>query len=144
MEFYAGVGAVGLSVLRKVGHIAMNELSPQSLHGLAMGVAELDAVEKSRLTLAPGEAGTVASRAAQAQVVIADPPRKGLDAALTEYLREHPPERFLYISCALDSLCRDAARLTAGGGLRLKELAAFNLLPYTEHVESVAHFERSR
>jgi hypothetical protein len=34
--------------------------------------------------------------------------------------------------------------LTAGGGLRLKELAAFNLLPYTEHVESVAHFERSR
>ncbi len=144
MEFYAGVGAVGLSVLRKVGHIAMNELSPQSLHGLAMGVAELDAVEKSRLTLVPGEAGTVASRAAQAQVVIADPPRKGLDAALTEYLREHPPERFLYISCALDSLCRDAARLTAGGGLRLKELAAFNLLPYTEHVESVAHFERSR
>ena len=79
----------------------------------------------------------------QAQVVIADPPRKGLDPALAEHLREHPPERFIYISCGLDSLCRDAALLTAGGGLRLTELAAFDLLPYTEHVESVACFERA-
>ena len=85
----------------------------------------------------------VASRAAVAQVVIADPPRKGLDLALTEQLRERPPERFIYVSCGLESLCRDAALLTAGGRLRLTELAAFDLLPYTEHVESVACFERS-
>jgi 23S rRNA (uracil1939-C5)-methyltransferase len=143
MEFYAGVGAIGLSMLPRVGHVAMNEVSPQSLRGLEMGVAQLDTAEKSRITLVPGEAAAVRLRAAEAQVVIADPPRKGLDPALTEYLREHPPERFLYISCALDSLCHDAARLTAGGGLRLKELAAFNLLPYTEHVETVARFERS-
>jgi tRNA/tmRNA/rRNA uracil-C5-methylase (TrmA/RlmC/RlmD family) len=32
------------------------------------------------------------------QVVIADPPRKGLDPDLT-FLSENPPERFLYISC---------------------------------------------
>ena len=35
----------------------------------------------------------------------------------------------------------DTARLTSGGKLRLAALSAFDLLPYTEHVESVALFE---
>ncbi|MGC2030147.1 MAG: hypothetical protein WA642_09015, partial [Steroidobacteraceae bacterium] len=62
---------------------------------------------------------------------------------LAEFLSEQPPERFLYVSCALDSLLRDAARLTARGTLRLGALTAFNLLPFTEHVEILARFERA-
>jgi 23S rRNA (uracil1939-C5)-methyltransferase len=143
MEFYAGVGAIGLSLLPRVRHITMNELSPHSLLGLELGLAELDVTERGRVLVVSGEAGSVAPHSAQAHVVIADPPRKGLDPALTDQLREHPPERFIYVSCGLGSLCRDAALLTAGGKLRLTELAAFDLLPYTEHVESVACFERT-
>jgi hypothetical protein len=37
----------------------------------------------------------------------------------------------------------DTARLTARGQLRLRGLAAFDLMPFTEHVETVACFERS-
>jgi len=142
-EFYAGVGAIGLSVLPRVGDITMNEVSPHSLRGLELGIAQLDAADKSKIALLPGEAGAARLSASEAQVVIADPPRKGLDPALTEQLREFPPERFLYVSCGLDSLRLDAARLTSGGNLRLAELAAFDLLPYTEHVETVARFERA-
>jgi 23S rRNA (uracil1939-C5)-methyltransferase len=144
VEFYAGVGAIGLSVLATVQHITMNEISPHSLHGLELGLADLDAAERAQVDVVPGEAGTMASRAVEAQLVIADPPRKGLDPALTDQLREHPPERLIYVSCGLDSLCRDAALLTASGRLRLTELAAFDLLPYTEHVESIACFERNQ
>ena len=43
---------------------------------------------------------------------------------------------------ALDSFLTDAARLIAQGNLRLGALTAFNLLPFTEHVETVACFER--
>jgi 23S rRNA (uracil1939-C5)-methyltransferase len=75
--------------------------------------------------------------------VIADPPRKGLDAELIEYLSEQPPERFLYVSCGLESFLNDAAQLTSRGKLRLGALTAFNLLPFTEHVETVARFERA-
>ena len=35
------------------------------------------------------------------------------------------------------------ARLTSRGKLRLVALSAFNLLPFTEHVETVARFERA-
>jgi tRNA/tmRNA/rRNA uracil-C5-methylase (TrmA/RlmC/RlmD family) len=47
------------------------------------------------------------------------------------------------VSCALSSFLEDAARLTVNGTLRLTALAAFNLLPFTEHVETVARFEHA-
>jgi tRNA/tmRNA/rRNA uracil-C5-methylase (TrmA/RlmC/RlmD family) len=75
-------------------------------------------------------------------VVIADPPRRGLDPELTAYLGAHPPERFVYLSCGLESLVNDAALLTAHGSLRLGALSAFNLMPFTGHVETIARFER--
>jgi 23S rRNA (uracil1939-C5)-methyltransferase len=142
VEFYAGVGAIGLSVLPSVGEITMNEVSPHSLQGLELGIAQLNAADKRKIAVIPGEARAARLGASGAQMVIADPPRKGLDSELTEQLREHPPERLLYVSCGLDSLRHDAAQLTSGGNMRLAELAAFDLLPYTEHVETVALFER--
>jgi 23S rRNA (uracil1939-C5)-methyltransferase len=142
-EFYAGVGAIGLSVLPRISGIVMNEISPHSLRGLDLGVTQLDAADRAKVSVVPGEAGTASFSASAAQVVIADPPRKGLDPVLIEHLLEHPPERFLYVSCGLDSLRSDAARLTSAGRLRMTALNAFDLMPYTEHVETVACFERS-
>jgi 23S rRNA (uracil1939-C5)-methyltransferase len=142
-EFYAGVGAIGLSVLAQVRAIQMNELSPHSLHGLELGMTDLDPADRAKISVIAGSAGTARSAAAGAQVVIADPPRKGLDPELTEYLSEQPPERLLYVSCGLESFLSDAARLTSQGRLRLGALTAFNLLPFTEHVETVARFERA-
>jgi tRNA/tmRNA/rRNA uracil-C5-methylase (TrmA/RlmC/RlmD family) len=142
VEFYAGVGAIGLSVLQQVGEITMNELSPSSLHGLELGLVQLDAAERAKISVIPGEAGLNRLAASDFQIVIADPPRKGLDPELTEHLGDHAPEELIYISCGLESLLRDAAQLTSRGKLRLVSLTAFNLMPFTEHVETVARFER--
>jgi tRNA/tmRNA/rRNA uracil-C5-methylase (TrmA/RlmC/RlmD family) len=141
-EFYAGVGAIGLSVLARVCEIRMNEVSAHSLHGLELGLAQLDSGSRARVSVVPGPAGAARLLASGSQVVIADPPRKGLDPELTEYLSEQPPERFLYISCGLESLLNDTAQLISRGRLRLAALTAFNLLPFTEHVETLARFER--
>jgi 23S rRNA (uracil1939-C5)-methyltransferase len=81
--------------------------------------------------------------AAGADVVIVDPPRKGLDPELALGLAERSPERLFYVSCALDSLQEDIARLTSGRTLRLVGLAVFDMFPYTAHVETVARFERA-
>ena len=142
-EFYAGVGAIGLSVLARVRGIAMNEVSPHSLQGLELGLAGLDAADRAKVSVVPGPAGEAHLAASGAEVVIADPPRRGLDPGLTQYLSEHPPERFLYVSCGLESFLQDTVKLTSAGKLRLCALTAFNLLPFTEHVETVARFERA-
>jgi tRNA/tmRNA/rRNA uracil-C5-methylase (TrmA/RlmC/RlmD family) len=140
-EFYAGVGAIGLSLLARASDIRMNEVSPHSLHGLELALEQLDSASRARISVVPGPAGAARQAASGAQVVIADPPRKGLDPELTEYLSEQPPERLLYLSCELNSLLRDTIQLTSRGKLRLSALTAFNLLPFTEHVETVARFE---
>ena len=142
-EFYAGVGAIGLSVLARASEIRMNEASPHALLGLELGLADLEPADRGKISLVPGAAGAARLTASGAQVVIADPPRRGLDPELTDYLSEQPPERLLYVSCGLDSLIRDTTFLTSRGRLRLAALTAFNLLPFTEHVETVARFERA-
>ena len=142
-EFYAGVGAVGLSVLARASAIRFNEASPHSLHGLELGLAQLDCANRAKISVVPGPAGAAHLAAADAQVVIADPPRKGLDPELTAYLSDHPPERFLYVSCGLDSFLNDTTQLTSRGKLRLGALIAFNLMPFTEHIETVARFDRA-
>src|ERR1700730_15323873 len=120
----------------------MNAGSPHSLHGLELGLAQLDSVNRGKVSVVAGPAGASCLAAAGADVVIADPPRKGLDPQLTEYLSEQPPERLLYVSCGLESFLDDTAQLTARGKLRLEALTAFNLLPFTGHVETAARFAR--
>jgi len=142
-EFYAGTGAIGLSLLARAGALSMNEASAPALAGLELGLAELEAADRAKVTVVEGLAGSAFSSAAGADVVIADPPRKGLDSALVEHLRSAPPARLLYVSCGIKSLVEDAARLTARGTLRLADLTAFNLFPFSEHVETVARFERA-
>jgi 23S rRNA (uracil1939-C5)-methyltransferase len=142
-EFYAGVGAIGLSLLEQVQELRLNEVSPQSLRGLDMGIAGLDALTRAKISVLRGPAWTAIDAVAGADVVIVDPPRKGLDERLAQHLATQPPQRLLYMSCDLGSLLRDTAWLLASGRLRLTALTVFNLMPYTDHVETLARFERS-
>jgi len=143
-EFYAGVGAIGLSVLERVSELRLNELSPHSLHGLSLGLGELAPAERAKIAVQVGPAGQARALATGADVVIADPPRKGLDPELSNALSEEPPARFIYVSCGLESFLSDTERLLARDKLRLSALTAFNLMPFTDHVETVARFERSQ
>ncbi len=142
VEFYAGVGAIGLSMLPRAGSLLLNEVSPASLEGLDLGLADLEAGLRARVSVVPGPAAGAREHAAGADVVIVDPPRKGLDPELTDLLAQVPPARVIYVSCGLPAFLEDAARLTAPGRLRLAALTAFDLMPFTEHVETVGIFER--
>ena len=53
-EFYAGVGAIGLSLLPGVSELRMNEVSPHSLQGMALGLADLDPASRARVEVVPG------------------------------------------------------------------------------------------
>jgi tRNA/tmRNA/rRNA uracil-C5-methylase (TrmA/RlmC/RlmD family) len=117
----------------------LNELGEGSLAGLAHGVSALHEAAKSKVSLHSGTAGGHASLIADSDFVIADPPRKGLDAELVSALRQAPPQRFAYVSCDIDSFERDAAQLLES--FRLTSVEAYDLFPHTEHLETLAVFE---
>jgi tRNA/tmRNA/rRNA uracil-C5-methylase (TrmA/RlmC/RlmD family) len=142
-EFYAGVGAIGLSVLERTRSLRLNEVSPQSLQGLELGLAQLEPQMRAKIEVVRGTAGASCHAGDGAQVIIVDPPRKGLDPDLTQYLAGHAPEQLIYVSCGLSSFVKDVAGLLGGGQLRLSELTAFNLMPFTDHVETVASFQHT-
>jgi tRNA/tmRNA/rRNA uracil-C5-methylase (TrmA/RlmC/RlmD family) len=142
VELYAGTGAIGLSLLPRVARVDFNEIAPGSLRGLQMGIDALPGALRARAHVHPGSAAAYASLAPGAQVAIADPPRRGLDSATLLALCTRPPGRFIYLSCGLDSFLTDARALLHEGRCRLTHLVAYDLFPFTEHVEVLACFDR--
>jgi 23S rRNA (uracil1939-C5)-methyltransferase len=70
-----------------------------------------------------------------ADLVILNPPRTGLDAAVPRVLDEGRPPRVVYISCDPPTLARDLARMK--DGYRIEGVRSFDLFPQTAHVETV-------
>lgn len=140
-EYYGGVGAIGLSLLDRMQELRINEVSPQSLLGLEQGLAKLG-VARAKVQVFPSDAKGALACGESADVIIVDPPRKGLDLPLIEAIIDGRCKHLFYISCGIDSLARDAAALSCAH-LKLTTLRAFNLFPFTEHVETLACFERT-
>ena len=142
-EFYAGCGAIGLGLVARCQHIAFNEIGDHARHGLLLGIDQLDPDLQSRIQLHSAAAGDATSLLESANVVIADPPLKGLDSELLSTLCKNPPERFIYLSCGLGSFLRDCATLLDTSELRLAALSSYALVRHSEHVENLAIFDRA-
>lgn len=71
-----------------------------------------------------------------ADVVLLNPPRSGVDAAVTAALVActTPPRAIIYVSCDPATLARDVARLP---GWTVASLVCFDMFPQTAHVETV-------
>ena len=74
-------------------------------------------------------------------VVVVDPPRKGLNADTIEALRRMSPKRIVYVSCDPATLARDVALLKERG-YTLKTAAAADLFPRFAHVEAIVSLQR--
>ena len=138
VEYYCGVGAIGLSLLADAAEIRFNERSPHGLTGLELGLGQRPAAERARSRVLRGAAAGSLEGLVGADVVIVDPPRKGLDAPLVEALAQSPPKRLIYLACGLPALLNELETLVRPGGLRLAGIEAFDFFPFTEHVETLA------
>jgi 23S rRNA (uracil1939-C5)-methyltransferase len=79
---------------------------------------------------------------AEADFVFVDPPRAGLDPAVTEGIADAAREVICYLSCDPVTFSRDAARL-ARRGWSLSTLDLLDLFPNTHHIETLSSFERA-
>ena len=93
-----------------------------------------------------GDAGQAAleleKQGIRADVVIVDPPRKGLNADTIEALARFAPRRIVYVSCDPATLARDVALLKERG-YQLQNAQAADLFPRCSHVESIVTLIRN-
>lgn len=69
-------------------------------------------------------------------VIMVDPPRKGLDNKSIDNILKIKPDRFVYISCNPATLVRDLAKFEEI--YDVKEIQPVDMFPFTGHVECVA------
>jgi 23S rRNA (uracil1939-C5)-methyltransferase len=79
-------------------------------------------------------------RALPADVVVLNPPRRGVGREVIAALLENPPERIVYVSCDPATLARDLRALAAA--FDLSAVRGFDLFPQTAHVETIATLSR--
>ena len=74
-------------------------------------------------------------------VIVVDPPRKGLSPDVIDAMVTMSPARIVYVSCDPATLARDVKLLTERG-YALTHAEAFDLFPRTFHVETVVLLRR--
>ena len=133
VDAYCGLGFYGADLARAGARVQGIEHNAE-----AVEVARAEAPGGFQVTL-----GTVEERLADvlpADLLILNPPRAGLHAALPPLLSERGPRRIVYVSCDPATLARDVARLD--GAYVTERMRCFDLFPQTAHVETVALLTR--
>lgn len=76
-------------------------------------------------------------------LVVLDPPRRGISGRLARDLNRAPTlRRIIYVSCHPESLARDLKRLSKGK-FHVRSVECMDLFPHTIHVETVADLVRT-
>ena len=74
-------------------------------------------------------------------VIVVDPPRKGLDPAVIRAMAQAGPDRLVYVSCNPATLARDAGLLKEEGYL-IRKVQPVDMFCWTSGVETVALLTR--
>jgi len=137
LDLYCGVGTITLAMARAAGKVIGVEVVPQAVED-ARDNARRNGIENAEFFC--GDAGQAAleleKQGIKADVVVVDPPRKGLNADTIEALHRFSPRRIVYVSCDPATLARDVALLKERG-YAVKNAMAADLFPRCAHVESV-------
>lgn len=75
-------------------------------------------------------------------LVILDPPRRGVDPGLARALAEDPVRTLIYLSCNPATLARDLKTLLRA--YELAEVKVFDFFPHTPHIETLTILNRAR
>lgn len=145
LDLHAGAGFFGLAMAGRADRVVLVERHAPSMDR-ARAAGGLVGLGAERLeTIAASTADALTARpqlAAEADVVIVDPPRAGLDAiTLGALQRLAPGAQLIYASCNPATLARDLRALT-GAGLRLRDLAPIDMFPHSPHFELMARLTR--
>ena len=74
-----------------------------------------------------------------ANVIIIDPPRRGVSDEVLQQIVKIQPEAIIYSSCEISTFTRDT-KILASKGYHLEKLTGFDMFPQTDHFELVGLF----
>ncbi|MBS0628490.1 MAG: methyltransferase [Verrucomicrobia bacterium] len=142
LELYAGVGCIGLYLAQKSSKTVFVESSPKAGECFKKTLSKLPFDVSSKCSFFSSPVEDIDFSKQEIDVLIVDPPRKGLSKKCKEKIETLPFRELIYISCGPSSFMRDCEEFLKKGWI-LDQAKGFLLFPGTDHAEIIAKFVRS-
>ncbi len=137
LELYCGAGTISLALAARAKRVIGAEIVPEAVEN-ARANARRNGVKNVEFICADAAeaAARFAGEGGRPDVIVVDPPRKGMSAEALDAVASMQPERIVYVSCDPATLARDIARLRPHGYLA-ERATAVDMFPRTAHEETV-------
>lgn len=140
-DLYAGVGGFGLLAAQKGARVRLGEWDATAIEWARVNAAQNHC---EGVVWGVGDAADLyqqwVTEAGVPDMVMLDPPRKGLSPHMLAALQRHPPRQVLMVSCDVATLARDLRALSAH--YQCLSIDPFDMFPHTVHIECVALLSR--
>lgn len=137
LDLYCGTGTIGLTMARRVKSLTGVEIIPAAIadareNALRNGIsnAEFFAADSADVAEALVRQGKTLD------VIVVDPPRKGLSKEALSAVLRLAPEKLVYVSCDCATLARDLKLLKEH--YAIPRIEAVDMFPRTHHIETIA------
>lgn len=136
IDAYCGIGTISLSLAKNAKEVYGIESVEAAVEN-AKNNAKLNNIDN--VTFEAGLAEEVmvewSEKELAVDLLVVDPPRKGLEGTFIEATLAMMPKKIVYVSCNPATLARDLALLSEGG-YSVEKVQPVDLFPQTNHVES--------
>ena len=138
IDAYSGIGTIGLSFAKQVKEVYGVEVIETAVED-AKKNAERNGITNAHYVADSAENAMAkwSKDGIKPDVIIVDPPRKGLTESFIKASVAMQPEKITYVSCNPATMARDIKRYQELG-YELKKVQPVDLFPQTHHVEAVA------
>jgi len=138
-DLYGGLGTFGLAFARDARDVFVVESDPANIRFLRENIGLNKA---ANVTICEGTSEEWMPWLAEQtpEIVIVDPPRKGLAPEVVRALAARPAAKILYLSCNPATLARDLVALKSG--YRIAGIRGYDFFPHTAHIEALAVLHR--
>ena len=140
-DLYSGIGTISLFMSKFAKEVYGVEIVEEAVKA-AKENADLNGVRNTRFIAGDVEVvldDLLNNKKVVPNVIMVDPPRKGLDNKTIENILKVSPSKVVYISCNPATLVRDLAKLE--DIYEIKSIKPVDMFSYTSHVEVCALLE---
>ena len=129
-DLFCGVGGFGLHCATPQMQLTGIEIAPEAIACAKQSAAELGLTNLHFQALDSTQFAT--GQGAVPDLVLVNPPRRGIGKSLCDYLSRMAPQFIIYSSCNAQTMAKDIAALP---GYRIERVQLFDMFPHTAHYE---------
>lgn len=136
VDAYSGIGTIGFSMANKAKKVTGIEVVEDAVKD-AQQNADINNIKNADFVVGKTEdvLNEWSKNNVGVDVLMVDPPRKGLAASLIDSIKNIKPKKMVYVSCNPATLARDLKALSEI--YDISESTPVDMFPMTNHIESV-------